>query len=70
MLFNLGQVAVDQGDFGSAEAFLAESTDIARSRDAGFVEHLTKPVTFDALERALSRVVQGGGSRGTQTEDY
>lgn len=30
--------------------------DVARSREAGFVGHITKPVTFQALEKALERL--------------
>lgn len=30
--------------------------DIAKSREAGFVGHITKPVTFQALEKALARL--------------
>lgn len=30
--------------------------DIAKSREAGFVGHITKPVTFQALEKALDRL--------------
>ncbi len=31
-------------------------TDLDRTRNAGFREHLTKPVSFDSLERALGRL--------------
>jgi CheY-like chemotaxis protein len=30
--------------------------DVARSRDAGFVAHLTKPVSIQSLETALNAV--------------
>lgn len=30
--------------------------DVARSKAAGFVEHLTKPITFDRLSEAIARV--------------
>ena len=33
--------------------------DIRRSREAGFVEHLTKPVDFRSLEEAIARVAVG-----------
>jgi len=33
--------------------------DIERSRHAGFAEHLTKPVEFNALQRALARLADG-----------
>ena len=32
-------------------------SDIAASRDAGFAEHLTKPVDLDALEAAIARII-------------
>jgi CheY-like chemotaxis protein len=31
--------------------------DLARSRAAGFEEHLTKPISIDSLERALGRLL-------------
>ena len=33
--------------------------DVDRSREAGFVEHLTKPVSWDALFEAIQRVLAG-----------
>ena len=30
--------------------------DVAASRDAGFAEHLTKPVDLDRLQAAIARV--------------
>lgn len=35
--------------------------DVQRSRDAGFIDHLTKPVEFVTLERALARAFDGHG---------
>jgi len=31
--------------------------DVARSRDAGFTEHLVKPVNLHTLETAISRIL-------------
>jgi CheY-like chemotaxis protein len=31
--------------------------DLVRSREAGFVEHLTKPIDLAQLERALARAL-------------
>ena len=31
--------------------------DLRKSREAGFLEHLTKPVDFDLLQQALARVL-------------
>ncbi|WP_175414790.1 PAS domain S-box protein [Nibricoccus aquaticus] len=33
--------------------------DLARTREAGFVEHLTKPVNVGALERAIEKILSG-----------
>ncbi len=35
--------------------------DIRKSRDAGFAEHLTKPVTLEKLESVIARVATGSG---------
>ncbi|WP_295884424.1 transporter substrate-binding domain-containing protein [uncultured Thiohalocapsa sp.] len=40
----------------------AHPEDQRRSREAGMVEHLVKPVTPEALGAALARVLAGGGS--------
>ena len=37
--------------------------DLRRSREAGFSEHLTKPVDLGLLEAALQRVVAGIAAR-------
>lgn len=37
--------------------------DIAKSREAGFSEHLTKPVGLQKLEQAIGRVWSSTGSR-------
>ena len=34
--------------------------DIARSREAGFIEHLTKPIDLRALEAAIARATNSG----------
>jgi len=36
--------------------------DLQRSRDAGFIAHLTKPVDFPRLEAVLSEALRAGGS--------
>jgi CheY-like chemotaxis protein len=33
--------------------------DIERSRDAGFVDHLTKPVSIDRLQAAIAQLESG-----------
>jgi PAS domain S-box-containing protein len=46
--------AIALSGFGSAD-------DVVLSRDAGFAEHLTKPVSISDLEAAIARVVPRGG---------
>jgi len=41
--------------------------DILRSREAGFLEHLTKPVNFQKLEATIQRVTAGLTDGGTPT---
>jgi CheY-like chemotaxis protein len=36
---------------------------VAASRDAGFVEHLTKPVDRAALQAAIDRIARAAGRR-------
>jgi CheY-like chemotaxis protein len=31
--------------------------DVARSREAGFIEHLTKPINFQKLRDAIERII-------------
>ena len=38
------------------------AADIQNSRDAGFEEHVTKPVNFETLQQAINRVVRGAAS--------
>ncbi|HEX4441055.1 MAG TPA: MASE1 domain-containing protein [Thermoanaerobaculia bacterium] len=38
--------------------------DIRRSREAGFVDHLVKPITFDRLSRAVERFFADAGRSG------
>jgi len=33
-------------------------TDVNKARDAGFSEHLTKPINFDQLEEAIRRLLK------------
>jgi PAS domain S-box-containing protein len=45
---------------GIAVSGFGTEEDIRQSREAGFAEHLTKPIDLRDLERALQRVVGGG----------
>jgi len=40
---------------GVAISGFGMDADVSRSRAAGFIEHLTKPVSIDSLDRALAR---------------
>jgi len=46
---------------GIAVSGHGSSQDIRKSLDAGFVDHITKPVDFDALHHVLLRIMTGGG---------
>jgi CheY-like chemotaxis protein len=50
------RIAQDVGTAGIALSGYGSEGDIRDSLDAGFREHLTKPVTFQALEAAVRRV--------------
>jgi CheY-like chemotaxis protein len=54
---------LDGRDAGRAIALTGYGmdADIAASRDAGFAEHLTKPVDLDQLQAAIARVAGEGG---------
>ena len=41
--------------------------DVERSRQAGFAEHLTKPIEFAALHQAIPRLVQQRSDPRDQT---
>jgi len=43
---------------GIALSGFGMETDVNKARDAGFAEHLTKPINFDRLEEAIRRLVR------------
>src|SRR5207253_3168692 len=45
---------------GIALSGFGTDDDLRRSREAGFVAHLTKPIDLNALEAAIRRVVSDG----------
>jgi CheY-like chemotaxis protein len=49
----------EQGIVGIAMSGYGMEEDIARSRDAGFMEHLVKPIKVEHLEAILERVCSG-----------
>jgi DNA-binding NarL/FixJ family response regulator len=52
-------VAVGTDLRGIAVSGHGSPADVKESLDAGFSEHITKPVNFDVLRRALVRVTSG-----------
>jgi PAS domain S-box-containing protein len=44
---------------GIAISGFGMDADLNRSQAAGFIEHLTKPVSVDSLDRALARILKG-----------
>lgn len=42
--------------------------DVQKSKEAGFTEHITKPVNFQSLQRAIERVTAGGVSSGRASD--
>ena len=53
------QLRLRQPVRGIALSGFGMDEDVKRSRDAGFDEHLTKPVSLDVLETTIQRVVEG-----------
>ncbi len=51
------KLSTDYGLRGIALSGYGAEQDVAKSREAGFVEHLTKPVTYEMLERAIQAFV-------------
>ena len=45
---------------GIAMSGFGMDEDIARSREAGFAEHLTKPISIARLEEAIQKITRGG----------
>jgi CheY-like chemotaxis protein len=43
---------------GIALSGFGMETDVNKARDAGFSEHLTKPINFDQLEEAIRRLLK------------
>jgi len=54
----MGELRDRRGMVGLALTGYGMEQDVNRSRDAGFVAHLTKPVSMGALERALAGACQ------------
>ena len=53
-----------QGLPGIALSGFGMENDVNRARDAGFAEHLTKPINFDRLEEVIQQLL----SRATTSD--
>lgn len=47
------------GSVGVALTGYGMEDDVSRSKDAGFIAHLTKPISVTVLDRALAKVFNG-----------
>lgn len=63
------QLAADAPIKGIALSGYGMEADIACSREAGFLEHLTKPVTIEQLQAAIERVSSQAPGAPTRRED-
>lgn len=52
------ELRVKKGLRGIALSGFGMENDIARARDAGFSEHLTKPINFERLEGAIKKILE------------
>ena len=52
------ELRVKKGLRGIALSGFGMENDITRARDAGFSEHLTKPINFERLERAIKKILE------------
>ena len=57
----MAQLRDRYGAKGIALSGFGMEEDIRQSREAGFAEHLTKPVNLDQLHDAIKRVLAGAG---------
>ena len=55
---------------GIAMSGFGAEDDRRRSREAGFFEHLTKPVSLDRLDAAIRRATAGTGGLEEGAEPY
>jgi CheY-like chemotaxis protein len=62
--YELMQELRSQGLPGIALSGFGMENDVNRARDAGFAEHLTKPINFDRLEEVIQQLL----SRATTSD--
>ena len=58
----MGRLRQEYGVCGIALTGFGSDEDIARSREAGFLAHLTKPIDFPRLEQAIQQVTSMTGA--------
>jgi signal transduction histidine kinase/CheY-like chemotaxis protein len=54
----MSELRQSKGLPGIALSGFGMESDVTKARDAGFAEHLTKPINFDRLERAIRRLLE------------
>ena len=62
---DVGQVLIKKGIFVIALSGLGTRDDIRRSRQAGFVGHLVKPVAFEKLQRLVEELFVTKAAKAT-----
>ena len=60
--YELMQELRSRGLPGIALSGFGMETDVNRARDAGFAEHLTKPINFDRLEEVIQQLLNRGAT--------
>ncbi len=54
----MSELRQSKGLLGIALSGFGMETDVNKARDAGFSEHLTKPINFDRLEQVIRRLLE------------
>ena len=54
----MSELRKSKGLPGIALSGFGMETDVNKARDAGFSEHLTKPINFDRLEQAIRHLLE------------
>ncbi len=54
---------------GIAMSGFGAEEDLRQSRDAGFFDHLTKPIDLRRLDNAIKRAIAGAADRGSAADD-
>jgi CheY-like chemotaxis protein len=54
----MSELRQSKGLVGIALSGFGMEADVTKARDAGFSEHLTKPINFDRLQEAIRRLLE------------